>query len=73
MILNEIELLYQSINAVVHPNDSAVIVTVNLYPNISYATNNISSVHSIITESSRIASCHVINGSVYSAVYISNG
>ena len=72
-LLNNLPLPYESINATIYPNDLAIIIRVTLYPNTTYNTDNVSTVHTAITESSSIAGCHISTDSVYTSVYISSG
>ena len=70
-MLSRLQLSHESINTVIYPNDSAVIISVKLFPNITYTKDTI--IHSTITESSSIAGCHITDDSVHSALYISSG
>jgi len=71
-ILNRLQLPHDSINTTIYPNEPAVILRVELFPNITYTINSVSLVHSAIIEASSIGGCHIINDSVYSVIYISN-
>ena len=72
-VLNSLQLPHESINATIYPNNFAVIIRAGLYPNVTYTTDDVTTVHTAITESSDIAGCNMINDSVYTSVYISSG